>query len=361
MFTDFKGGIGMKEVIKKKRLFNIELLRIIAMFFIVCHHMLNYSGLGRENIVFCIVNTLVSPCVNIFVLISGYFLVDSKFKAKKIIKLYLQIVFYYLFCTVLFRYVFNIGILSKEDITSIVFPILYPQEWFSICYMVLYILSPFLNKMLHNINKKEHAGLIITLIIFAYLQRFPGFRSYLDFNYGYSIIWFITLYVVAAFIKFYYKKEKHQKYIIPFGVIATSTIIFIFYKFQINHIYLTPLFISGEYIAYSSILVLILSILIFILFLNIDIKNEKIGKIINKCSSTTFAIYLIHSANFSRVFFENYIKQSIELFGYKLFPITLIIIILLIFECGILVDLFRQLIEKKTKYILDRLKCEVKR
>jgi len=193
----------MKE---NKRMSNIELLRIIAMFFIVCPHIFIYSDLGRENTVFCIINTLLSPCVNIFMLISGYFLVDSKFKVKKIIKLYLQIVFYYLFCTVLFRYVFNVDVILKEDITSILFPILYPQEWFSINYIILYILSPFLNKMLHNLNKKEHIVLIVTLIIFAYLQRFPGFASYLNFNYGYSILWFITIYVVAAFIKFYYKK-----------------------------------------------------------------------------------------------------------------------------------------------------------
>lgn len=79
---------------------NIELLRIVAMIMIILHHLAIYlrntkvplTTTGR-----CLTTSffgLGKLGVNIFVLISGYFLINSKFKTKKVIKLWLQVVFY---------------------------------------------------------------------------------------------------------------------------------------------------------------------------------------------------------------------------------------------------------------------------
>ena len=81
---------------------NIELLRIIAMVIIVAHHFAVHGGFdfpietvapNRLWIQFLALGGKIG--VNIFVLISGYFLIDAKsLKKVKVLKLWLQIFTY---------------------------------------------------------------------------------------------------------------------------------------------------------------------------------------------------------------------------------------------------------------------------
>lgn len=88
-----------------KRMPNIECLRCIAMFFIVLNHCIlnlatNEYKLNNNPINFCItdfVYQVVYNGVNVFVLISGYFLVKTTRETtnwEKVIKLWLSAFFY---------------------------------------------------------------------------------------------------------------------------------------------------------------------------------------------------------------------------------------------------------------------------
>lgn len=97
---------------KKRRTSNFELLRIILMILIVAHHYIVNSGVIQvinESNSFEIKNIIALCCggygkiaINIFVLITGYFMCKSKFKISKWLKLYLEILFYKL----LFYFIF---------------------------------------------------------------------------------------------------------------------------------------------------------------------------------------------------------------------------------------------------------------
>jgi len=99
---------------RQNRQMGLELLRIIAIFLILCVHLLNAGGFkshsasGLETKLLGFLDCIFSVSVNVFVLISGYFLVNSKFKYKKIISLWLNVLFY----SVLF-YLLNI-IITKQ-------------------------------------------------------------------------------------------------------------------------------------------------------------------------------------------------------------------------------------------------------
>ena len=99
-----KGGIALPETVNEKRLrqSNIELLRIVSMIMIVAHHF-SVHGNFKFPIDTLTVNRLWTQFiqmggkigVDIFVLISGYFLVSSvTIKKEKVIKLWLQIFTY---------------------------------------------------------------------------------------------------------------------------------------------------------------------------------------------------------------------------------------------------------------------------
>lgn len=86
----------------KKRQSNIELLRIISMILILAHHFSVHGGFNILKTSFTINRLWIQFLqfggkigVNIFVIISGYFLITSKgIKISKVLKLWLQLFFY---------------------------------------------------------------------------------------------------------------------------------------------------------------------------------------------------------------------------------------------------------------------------
>ena len=96
-------------MVKRQRMDNIDLLRCISMIFIVsCHYFGNISKVADfelntfSDISFKLISCIDNVGVNIFVLISGYFLVDSKFKTNKLLSIWIQVLTYsvviYLLC-----------------------------------------------------------------------------------------------------------------------------------------------------------------------------------------------------------------------------------------------------------------------
>ena len=87
---------------KKEKNGNIEILRIVSMIMILILHFFYHGNILNEmpkkiNLL-CVstisVEVLCIVAVNIFILISGYFLCKSKFDINKIIKLYGEIFVY---------------------------------------------------------------------------------------------------------------------------------------------------------------------------------------------------------------------------------------------------------------------------
>lgn len=88
---------------KKERNSNLELYRIIVMLLIVAHHYVVNSGLIQvlENepldvpsCVMLVFGAWGKTGINCFVLITGYFMCRSRFTWDKLLKLYMQILFY---------------------------------------------------------------------------------------------------------------------------------------------------------------------------------------------------------------------------------------------------------------------------
>ena len=68
--------------------------------------------------------------------------------------------------------------------------------WFIAQYLALYMLYPFINCLLKNIDKKQHQTLIFILLLFLSIYASVYFA-----NNGFSISWFILLYIIGAYIK----------------------------------------------------------------------------------------------------------------------------------------------------------------
>ena len=83
-----------------KRQLNFEFLRIISMILILLHHYAYHGGLvdidqiGANKIVGLLINMGGKLGNIIFILISGYFMVDKEFKIKKLLKIIFETIFY---------------------------------------------------------------------------------------------------------------------------------------------------------------------------------------------------------------------------------------------------------------------------
>lgn len=279
-----------------ERNLNFELLRIIAMFMVVMLHVNSFGGLLYEYkpdlypFPFLISNFFEYLCiiaVNLYVLISGYFLSgkSSPFKLEKALKL--------IFITVFWSWI--IGGLSclfleanvNDFLFNGIFPIMSSRYWFVTDYIILYMLSPFYNIVLQSLNKTQHLWLLSILLFFFSVVQFLW--EPVELSKGYSLYWFSYLYVQASFIRKYNVKFSFKILLLLWGGILL---------FQLIGTYFTKLY-GFNYINsrvfnlnYNSLFILVSSTCCFLLFKSLTIKRGK--KIICLLSSLTLGVYLIH-------------------------------------------------------------------
>ena len=195
----------------------LEILRIISMIMVVGLHYMNRSiggGLNTEleaNIVSShILESICITSVNVFVLISGYFMQSTKTTGlKKAIDLYLIMLFYNLLS-------FSIAVVTKQYQFSIrelilaFIPFFTGLKWFLETYIILLLIAPFINKLLNSLNKKSHALLILIQIMF--FSIWPSFfPSAPILDGGYGITNFITLYFISSYIRKYISFHGNRK------------------------------------------------------------------------------------------------------------------------------------------------------
>ena len=86
----------------KKRLANFELLRMLAMLMVVTMHFLSRTGslpeagqeLTERTAAAILIEAFCIVAVNVYVFISGYFLSESGFSLKRLLRLLCQVLFY---------------------------------------------------------------------------------------------------------------------------------------------------------------------------------------------------------------------------------------------------------------------------
>ena len=147
---------------------NIELMRIVIMFFIVFLHFITNAELlsnGTLPSTFFHVNTIrgfLLVAVNCFVLISGYY--GIKFKIKGLLSIYLTVLIYGAIGYFLHLFIDDQHI-GRSILYNTIFCISNSKMWFIPCYFSLYCISPILNSAIAVMTKKQYLYSLITLTI----------------------------------------------------------------------------------------------------------------------------------------------------------------------------------------------------
>lgn len=223
--------------------------------------------------------------VDIFVIISGYFLVNQKFSWRKILKFFSCTYFWSIAVLLFATTTFGFSSISPALLKKSLIP-LTPVNWFARAYLHLYLIFPLLNKLLFKYDRKIIRYIIglLTAIFFV----IPTIKNIALGGYLSSLFMFANFYLIGAYIRLY-SNESLEKASIYGGFLG----IFIIYASTIFFIITDG---SKETImSYSSsganLFVLMVAIGMFVFFKNINIRYRPI---INGVAATTFAVYLIH-------------------------------------------------------------------
>ncbi|MBR4726634.1 MAG: acyltransferase [Clostridia bacterium] len=281
--------------------------------------------------------------VDCFVLITGYFLCTADARVSKALKLWITVFiysfgFYLLLCIV----PFSSTKLSFDEAIRSAFPVVNRGYWFFTAYIILYLLSPFLNRLISSISERDHRILLMILfVLFVILTSVFGDQS--EANGGYSLCWFIILYLTASYLR------KHPLRKLPYGWIylALSLLQFGVMLLRVglkehpnaeNHL--------ASLASYNSILVFPAAVSLFMFFLQHPIKSKgKMGKAISKIASLTFGVYLLHEHPYLRpiiwnklVCFDRFVDTPLK------FIAVMIGAVIAIFAAGILTEWIRTLV-----------------
>lgn len=286
-----------------KRNIGLEWLRIVSMLMIILLHSIDHSGLYESLLpgtalyyVEEFMYAAVQVCVNCFVLISGYFLVTSKFKLKKLGQLWVEVVFYALVIR-LVMIVLGQADFSVSSLLSCFAPVITGRYWFITIYFGMYLLSPFYNIAIKAMNKNQHKALLVVLfVLFSVLISIHPSLKGMNSGNGWGLAWFTVLYFTAAYFRMYYTpcKESSLKYLAVFLACPTLMLIALFIS-QLLNIGLVNSIVNNFW-RYDSVFAYIASASLLLVFLNTNFRSDrKISKFAVYMSSATLGVYLIHA------------------------------------------------------------------
>lgn len=316
----------------KPRQSNFELLRLLSMVMVLGLHA-NFKAIGLPTIEDSYLHQfsrvfwecLCIVCVNVFVLISGWFGIKSSTDKLKtfLFQCFFNLAFVYLIYCIIGEAELDVkGILSCFCAVG--------NGWFVICYLGLFLLSPMLNKFIESSSRKS---LAYSLIIFwSYIFLWGWLIGDNNFNQGYSTIVFIGLYLIGRFLKLY-RFNIAWSGIAFFACSLLNTMISMFLINYCNSIGV------GRIVSYISPVVIIQSVLLLLWFSKINIG---INKVINWLSISAFGVYLVQDVSPYNEKLYNYLASTIynDYNGFSY--IGLIIGLITVFFCsGIFLDKIR--------------------
>ena len=303
---------------------NIELLRIVAMLFVVLLHA-NYFSLGRVNITDIIINPIPAffkayleqlciVCVNVFVLISGWFGIRPTLKGG--LSLLFQVFFFHILIILVLLAI------GESIPTSGFYRLFYEDSpyWFVIAYLILYAVSPILNAFIETVNVRTYLSVLVSFFLLEFAFGWMSNVAGAVYNEGYSAISFMGLYLLARYL------YKYPTKIITFSIPQNIMLYFLFSLLPILLFFLTKR--EFNYMAYTSPFVISASVFFFMAFNKMKFSN----KVINYLACSSFAIYLVHLHPLVKDHFICLMRSAFEKLGgmYILFAVSFAIILGLI-------------------------------
>ncbi len=335
---------------------NLELLRIISMVLILFHHYSLHGfpmegvALGWQKRFLQFLSLGGKVGVNLFVLISGYFLIESRFQVRKLLKLLAQVLFYSLG---LFGVTVGLGItdFSLRSLYRSILPISTGLYWFMTAYVILYLLSPYLNSWVKGMQRRQHGKLLgIFLVLWVVIGTLPGVSM------AYSaLFWFVVLYLLSAYLRLYPQEGWQHNRRLQAGACLAAGVLLCLSVVIIDLLSLRyPALASHatDFKKENSIFVFVLSVSLFLLFLH---RRPFVNRWINQLALSMLGVYLLHENELLYpTMFQDWLNGPKWLASPWL-AVHALLSVAAIFAAGVVIDQLRIfLLERPLFSLLDR-------
>lgn len=279
---------------------NLELYRIIVMLFIVAHHYVVNSGLMplmlgdslSVNSIFLFTFGMWGKTgINCFVLITGYFMCKSSTSVSKFLKLLIEVELYNIFFFTLF-WITGYETFSYKLFMKAINPIPSVADGFVSCFLLFYLLIPFLNILIKALSRQMHFKLIgLLLFIYTGLGTIPFIRMYINY-----VSWFCVLYLISSYIRLYGLRYRYNGQELSWGKLSilfiALSIVSVWGLVFFQQIWNRPLPIFHFVADSHHALAVITSVCLFMYFKDLKVKRNKF---INTVAASSLGVLLIHA------------------------------------------------------------------
>lgn len=287
---------------KPTRNYGIDLLRIASMLMIATLHTLYRGGVlsavetgTAQYYVAYSIYLLCYIAVNLYALISGYVGVNGKTKYYKLASLWVQVEFYCVLFTVIFAFI-HPEIYKFDFTVNQLFPVSTGHYWYFTAYFVMFLFTPYFNKILNSLGKRQLMMLGIILVFLSTLWSTVWQMDFMSVERGYSAVWLSVLYILGGIAKKLNFSEKAKSGWLLFGYFVCIAFVacFKFFGEKYGGMAITP----NYFISYNSFPMFAGAFCLFLFFTRLNIKGATAKRLIGFFAPVSFGVYIIHANGF---------------------------------------------------------------
>ncbi len=284
----------------KERKLNIDLLKCIAIVFVVGVHFFLHTNYYGQSFTFksiflsSFIWMILMTCVPLFIMTTGYLMKDKTYSEDYFIKL-LPVIGIYALTAAVYTF-FDMRVVNEEYLGKLfenIFSFSH-YAWYVNLYIGLYMLIPFLNAGFNSLTSRKNQVVVLGILVLFTIV--PPTLSLLNNNEQNFMIlphiipdywkglWPITYYLLGAFHASSKKKSSFKE------------LVFVIFILDILSVFgLAAISETTFGIEYGVLPVFLLSSLIFysVIHLKVSIKNEWLQRVVLFISKNTLPIYLL--------------------------------------------------------------------
>lgn len=282
----------MDKQIKKERDSQFELLRIVAMFFVVTGHLivkgadtvglLTPYSVGKDGVAGVIIYSGVVGGVNLFVMITGWY--GVKRVLSGFVRLFVDCL---VFGAVSYLFLMVLSPVTAFNVKHMILSMMFTSNWFVVSYMMLLLVTPIIEKSLEGTRTKQQGYWLLYLTVFN--LYFGYWLGKVNDN-GYNVVQFVWLYYVSRYLRMTTGSKLNQ-YLCRNGLLV----------YVIGTLLLALVFIGASYIghtldtmrwfSYNNPLLMVSCIGLFAWFSHLTVTS----RMINMIATGMFGVFLLHT------------------------------------------------------------------
>lgn len=264
-----------------------DVLRLLSMLMVCALHV-NFLSDCTSCFPNYLYETVCIQAVNLFAMLTGYLCIIAGWKISRYINIWFQVAFYAMGGVLLACGLKSVGMFEAYPLPcrSVLLPVPFAGGyWYFTAYTAIFLLIPFLNRLIKNLSQKETGALcLIVALCFPLMSTFRGYGEI--YQTGYNMAWLSALYVMGAYLRLYPLK---------WGRAATCLALMCSLALQsVLYVVRTP-----NILGYAFPLVVLSSVCMFHLCVGLSIKSPRIVGVVTYMAPLAFGVYLAQCHPFS--------------------------------------------------------------